>query len=204
MFREPTFWIRDSVTDAIYAFSHRGSYFDWGWGSSLVSPSANTLQTVLTLALNEGQSRYGVPFSFIYHDQCPSALELNQESLADGMVSALNSISRSSAIRRSPGVDMLFQMSDGSAFHPNGKVLAHSTVVRIKDQVFDFTNGTPPGVFVDGVEGTAVAVAPMSFMSMSNLVPPKPTAMVKAAASPFVWIGNKFKQAWNWFTGLWG
>lgn len=148
MFKDETFWIRETDDDSAYAFSDRGDYWGWSWGASPAVTTVIIFEDYLTKAFAEAASRWpGKPFSFIYHDECPSALEREGGLIADHMVEAINNIRPGSAIRVDPGVKMAFKIGVGSS-QPNGNVLAHGKIVRIKESVFDFSSGTPDGVTI--------------------------------------------------------
>ena len=132
MFRDETFWIRDPTTGSSYAFCNRGTFYDWCWGSGPTKVRLTFLQHMLNIAFTEAASRWGArfPFSFIYHDQCPSFRELSNGGLdldiADDLVLAINNLKPGTAVRLAPAQRFSFDIGRGRSYNPNGLVYAHS------------------------------------------------------------------------------
>ena len=140
MFKEETFWIFDSDTNSYNAFVNRGSFWEWAWGASAFKTGINQtyFERLIPAAFGEAAKLWGakLPFNFIYHTDCPSAVELSNGgrnySIADDMVSAINFLKPGTAIRINPPQEMSFELNDGSSWGPNGKVLAHSIPLYVR------------------------------------------------------------------------
>lgn len=157
MFKDPTFFLKESSLSALFAFSDRGTYFEWNWGTIDSRPTRavakQIIKDVLIAGVAEANTRWGygpTDFSFFYNEFCPTVVE-NSDSganlvIADLIVEAMNELRPGFAIRFNPPKKVIIHRPGLST--NLGEVYAVSKILKYKDRELDVTGPLPPWIEV--------------------------------------------------------